>query len=50
MELAARSAPTVLGWLDTSQRLSPTDKAEQWGWDAVRRILDADRIADEIPW
>jgi len=43
-------AAQVLGWLDTSQRLSPVDQAESWGWSAVQHVLDAERTADEIPW
>jgi hypothetical protein len=48
--MLSQQAAQVLGWLDPSQHLSPSDKAEQWGWEAVQHVLDADRVADEIPW
>ena len=48
--MLSQQATQVLSWLDPSQHLSPVDTAEQWGWEAVQHVLDAERVADEIPW
>jgi hypothetical protein len=48
--MLSQQASQVLGGLDPSQHVSPVDTAEQWGWEAVQRVLDAERVADEIPW